>query len=114
MCIHIQNYNNFLNQYRDGGFLLGGDAGEAQLQELIREQITFQQMDELMTRSVGFFSDKATADQQADENKKYTTQTVFFNTSNRVSEVTNFTTIATNYYQKVSDQYFVQPKRKVD
>ena len=108
-----QNYNNFLNQYRGGGFLPGGDAGEAQFQELIREQITFQHMDELMTRSVGFFSDQATADQQADENKKYTTQAVFFTTSNRVSEVTNFTTIATNYYQKVSDQYFVQPKRKV-
>ena len=108
-----QNYNNFLNQYRGGGFLPGGDAGEAQFQELIREQITFQQMDELMTRSVGFFSDQATVAQQVEENKKYTTQTVFFTTSNRVSEVTNFTTIATNYYQKVSDQYFVQPKRKV-
>ncbi len=108
-----QNYNNFLNQYRGGGFLPGGDAGEAQFQELIREQITFQQMDELMTRSVGFFSDKATAAQQAEENKKYTSQAVFFTTSNRVSEVTNFTTIATNYYQKVSDQYFVLPKRKV-
>jgi len=108
-----QNYYNFLDQYRGGGFLAGGDAGEDQFQKLIREQITFQQMDELMTRSVGFFSDQATAAQQVEENKKYTTQTVFFTTSNRVSEVTNFTTIATNYYQKVSDQYFVQPKRKV-
>jgi len=108
-----QAYNNYLKQYRAGGFLAGGNAGEAQLQNLIREQITFQQMDELMTRSVGFFSDQDTADQKAEENKQYTAQAVFFTTSNRVSEVTNFATIATNYYQKVSDQYFVKPKRKI-
>ncbi|MDP6904794.1 MAG: hypothetical protein QF406_10135 [Verrucomicrobiota bacterium] len=108
-----QAYNNFLKQYRAGDFLAGGNAGEAQFQNLIREQITFQQMDELMTRSVGFFSDQDTADQKAEENKQYTAQAVFFTTSNRVSEVTNFSTIATNYYQKVSDQYFVKPKRKI-
>ena len=108
-----QAYNNFLNQYRGNDFLAGGDAGEDQFQELIREQITFQQMDQLMSRSVGFFSNQATAAQQAEENKKYTAQVVFFTTSNRVSEVTNFASIATNYYQKVSGQYFLQPKRKV-
>ena len=108
-----QAYNNFLNQYRGNDFLAGGDAGEDQFQEHIREQITFQQMDQLMSRSVGFFSNQATAAQQAEENKKYTAQVVFFTTSNRVSEVTNFTSIATNYYQKVSDQYFLQPKRKI-
>ena len=108
-----QAYNGFLNQYRGGGFLAGGSTGEDQFQELIRAQITFQQLDELMTRSVGFFSDEATADQKTEENKKYTAQAVFFTTSNRVSEVTNFTTIATNYYQTVIGQYFVQPKRKI-
>ena len=108
-----QAYNGFLNQYRGGGFLAGGITGETQFQELIRAQITFQQLDQLMTRSVGFFSDQATADLKAEENKQYTAQAVFFTTSNRVSEVTNFTTIATNYYQKVSNQYFVEPKRKI-
>ena len=108
-----QAYNGFLNQYRGVGFLAGGITGETQFQELIRAQITFQQLDQLMTRSVGFFSDQATADLKAEENKQYTAQAVFFTTSNRVSEVTNFTTIATNYYQKVSNQYFVEPKRKI-
>ena len=108
-----QAYNGFLNQYRGGGFLAGGITGETQFQELIRAQITFQQLDQLMTRSVGFFPDQATADLKAEENKQYTAQAVFFTTSNRVSEVTNFTTIATNYYQKVSNQYFVEPKRKI-
>jgi len=111
-----QAYNNFLNQYRSGGFLAGGDAGETQFQELIRAQITFQQLDELMTRSVGFFSDEATADQKTEENKKYTAQAVFFTTSNRVSEVTNFSTTSTNFtvhYAKLTDRYFVEPKRKI-
>ncbi|MDG2212194.1 MAG: SurA N-terminal domain-containing protein [Verrucomicrobiota bacterium] len=108
-----QAYKGFLNKYRGSGFLAGGITGETQFQELIRAQITFQQLDQLMTRSVGFFSDQATADLKAEENKQYTAQAVFFTTSNRVSEVTNFTTIATNYYQKVSNQYFVEPKRKI-
>jgi len=126
-----QAYNNFLNQYRSGGFLAGGSAGETLFQEHIREQIILGYvkidfssgrpisvpvqglLDQLMTRSVGFFSDQDTVDQKAEENKKYTAQAVFFTTSNRVSEVTNFASIATNYYQKVSDKYFVKPKRKI-
>ncbi len=111
-----QAYNNFLNQYRGGGFLSGGSTGETQFQELIRAQIIFQQLDELMTRSVGFFSDQATANQKAEENKKYTAQAVFFTTSNRVSEATNFSTTSTNFtahYAKLTDRYFVKPKRKI-
>ena len=129
-----QAYNNFLNQYRSGGFLAGGSAGETQFQELIREQIILGYvdidfssgrpipvpvqglLDRLMTRSVGFFSDEATADQKTEENKKYTAQAVFFTTSNRVSEVTNFSTTSTNFtvhYAKLTDRYFVEPKRKI-
>ena len=89
-----------------------GDSGEEQLQELIREQITFQQLDNLMTRSVGFFTDEATADQQAMDNKLYTAQAVF-STSNHIDSVTNLASIATNFYPTLIDQYFVQPKRQV-
>ncbi len=112
----IQDYNKFLDQYRSRGFLQKGQLGDTQFQELIREQITLQQLDQIMTRSVGFFSNQTITDQLAEENKKYTAQVVFFSASNRVSEVTNFSTTATNFtehYQSVADQYFVQPKRKV-
>ena len=80
-------YTGFLTQYRNAGLLGSGDSGEEQFQELIREQITFQQLDNLMTRSVGFFTDEATADQQAMDNKLYTAQAVFFSTSNRIDSV---------------------------
>ena len=100
-------------QYRNAGLLGSGDSGEEQFQELIREQITFQQLDNLMTRSVGFFTDEATADQQAMDNKLYTAQAVFFSTSNRIDSVTNLASIATNFYPTLIDQYFVQPKRQV-
>ena len=106
-------YTGFLTQYRNAGLLGSGDSGEEQFQELIREQITFQQLDNLMTRSVGFFTDEATADQQAMDNKLYTAQAVFFSTSNRTDSVTNFASIATNFYPTLIDQYFVQPKRQV-
>ena len=106
-------YTGFLTQYRNAGLLGSGDSGEEQFQELIREQITFQQLDNLMTRSVGFFTDEATADQQAMDNKLYTAQAVFFSTSNRIDSVTDLTSIATNFYPTLIDQYFVQPKRQV-
>ena len=106
-------YTGFLTQYRNAGLLGSGKSGEEQFQELIREQITFQQLDNLMTRSVGFFTDEATADQQAMDNKLYTAQAVFFSTSNRIDSVTNLTSIATNFYPTLIDQYFVQPKRQV-
>ena len=106
-------YTGFLTQYRNAGLLGSGDSGEEQFQELIREQITFQQLDNLMTRSVGFFTDEATADQQAMDNKLYTAQAVFFSTSNRIDNVTNLASIATNFYPTLIDQYFVQPKRQV-
>ena len=106
-------YTGFLTQYRNAGLLGSGSGGEEQFQELIREQITFQQLDNLMTRSVGFFTDEATADQQAMDNKLYTAQAVFFSTSNRTDSVTNFTSIATNFYPTLSDRYFIEPKRQV-
>ena len=106
-------YTGFLTQYRNAGLLGSGDSGEEQFQELIREQITFQQLDNLMTRSVGFFTDEATADQQAMDNKLYTAQAVFFSTSNHIDSVTNLASIATNFYPTLIDQYFVQPKRQV-
>ena len=106
-------YTGFLTQYRNAGLLGSGDSGEEQFQELIREQITFQQLDNLMTRSVGFFTDEATADQQAMDNKLYTAQAVFFSTSNRIDSVTNLASISTNFYPTLIDQYFVQPKRQV-
>ena len=106
-------YTGFLTQYRNAGLLGSGNSGEEQFQELIREQITFQQLDNLMTRSVGFFADEATADQQAMDNKLYTAQAVFFSTSNRTDSVTNFASIATNFYPTLSDRYFIEPKRQV-
>ena len=106
-------YTGFLTQYRNAKLLGSGKGGEEQFQELIREQITFQQLDNLMTRSVGFFTDEATADQQAMDNKLYTAQAVFFSTSNRIDSVTNLASIATNFYPTLIDQYFVQPKRQV-
>ena len=106
-------YTGFLTQYRNAGLLGSGDSGEEQFQELIREQIIFQQLDTLMTRSVGFFADEATAGQQAMENKLYTAQAIFFSTSNRIDSVTNFASIATNFYPTVIDRYFIQPKRQV-
>ena len=106
-------YTGVLTQYRNAGLLGSGKGGEEQFQEFIREQITFQQLDNLMTRSVGFFADEATADQQAIENKLYTTKAIFFSTSNRIDSVTNFTSIATNFYPTLSDRYFIQPKRQV-
>ena len=106
-------YTGFLTQYRNTGLLGSGNGGEEQFQELIREQITFQQLDNLMTRSVGFFADEATADQQAMDNKLYTAQAVFFSTSNRTDSVTNFASIATNFYPTLSDRYFIEPKRQV-
>ena len=106
-------YTGFLTQYRNAGLLGSGDSGEEQFQELIREQIPFQQLDNLMPRSVGFFTDEATADQQAMDNKLYTAQAVFFSTSNRIDSVTNLASIATNFYPTLIDQYFVQPKRQV-
>ena len=106
-------YTGFLTQYRNAGLLGSGKGGEEQFQELIREQITFQQLDNLMTRSVGFFADEATAGQQAMDNKLYTAQAVFFSTSNRTDSVTNFASIATNFYQTVINDYFIQPKRQV-
>lgn len=106
-------YTGFLTQYRNASLLGSGNGGEEQFQELIREQITFQQLDNLMTRSVGFFADEATADQQAMDNKLYTAQAVFFSTSNRTDSVTNFASIATNFYPTLSDRYFIEPKRQV-
>ena len=106
-------YTGFLTQYRNAGLLGSGKGGEEQFQELIREQITFQQLDNLMTRSVGFFADEATAGLQAMDNKLYTAQAVFFSTSNRTDSVTNFASIATNFYQTVINDYFIQPKRQV-
>ena len=103
----IQDYNKFLDQYRSRGFLQKGQSGDTQIQELIREQITLKQLDQIMKRSVGFFSNQTVGGQLAEENKKYTAQVVFFSTSNRVSEVTNFSTTATNFtehYQSVADQ----------
>ena len=106
-------YTGFLTQYRNAGLLGPGKGGEEQFQELIREQITFQQLDNLMTRSVGFFTDEATAGQQTMDNKLYTAQAIFFSTSNRTDSVTNFASIATNFYPTLSDRYFIEPKRQV-
>ena len=106
-------YTGFLTQYRNAGLLGSGKGGEEQFQELIREQITFQQLDNLMTRSVGFFADEATAGQQTMDNKLYTAQAVFFSTSNRTDSVTNFTSIATNFYQTVTDRYAIPSKRQI-
>ncbi len=106
-------YTGFLTQYRNAGLLGPGKGGEEQFQELIREQITFQQLDNLMTRSVGFFADEATAGQQTMDNKLFTAQAVFFSTSNRTDSVTNFASIATNFYPTLSDRYFIEPKRQV-
>lgn len=106
-------YNGFLNQYRNAGLLGAGQAGEEQFQELIREQITVQQLDTLMTRSVGFITDEATSGQQAMDNKLFTASAVFFATSNRTDSVTNFASISTNFYQTVHNNYFVPEKRKL-
>ena len=106
-------YTGFLTQYRNAKLLGSGKGGEEQFQELIREQITFQQLDNLMTRSVGFFADEATAGQQTMDNKLYTAQAVFFSTSNRTDSVTNFTSIATNFYQTVTDRYAIPSKRQI-
>ena len=115
----ITLYNNFLESYQTDDravrFLAAGKAGEIQLEEFIREDIALRLLDQLMTRSIGFFSNQTISGQVAEENRKYTAQAIFFSTSNRVSEVTNFSTTATNFtqhYQSVSDQYFVEPKRK--
>ena len=106
-------YTGFLTQYRNAGLLGSGKGGEEQFQELIREQITFQQLDNLMTRSVGFFADEATAGQQMMDNKIYTAQAVFFSTSNRTDSVTNFASIATNFYPNVIDRYAIPSKRQI-
>ena len=106
-------YTGFLTQHRNAGLLGSGKGGEEQFQELIREQIAFQQLDNLMTRSVGFFADEATAGQQTMDNKLFTAQAVFFSTSNRTDSVTNFASIATNFYPTLSDRYFIEPKRQV-
>ena len=115
----ITLYNNFLKSYQTDDtavrFLAAGKAGEIQLEEFYREEIALGLLDQLMTRSIGFFSNQTISGQVAEENRKYTAQAIFFSTSNRVSEVTNFSTTATNFtqhYQSVSDQYFVEPKRK--
>ena len=47
------------------------------------------------------------------DNKLYTAQAVFFSTSNRTDSVTNFASIATNFYPTLSDRYFIEPKRQV-
>lgn len=106
-------YTGFLTRHRNAGLLGSGKGGEEQFQELIREQIAFQQLDNLMTRSVGFFADEATAGQQTMDNKLFTAQAVFFSTSNRTDSVTNFASIATNFYPTLSDRYFIEPKRQV-
>ena len=106
-------YNGFLTQYRNAGLLGSGDSGEEQFQEWIREQIIFQQLDTLMSRSVGFFADEATAGQQAMAHKLYTAQAIFFSTSNRIDSVTNFATIATNFYPTLIDRYALPLKRQI-
>ena len=106
-------YNGFLAQYRNAGLLDPGKGGEEQFHEWIRERIILQQLDTLMTRSAGFFADEATTGLQARDNKLYTAQAVFFSTSNRTDSVTNFASIATNFYPTVIDRYFIQPKRQV-
>jgi len=106
-------YNGFLTQYRNAGLLGSGDSGEEQFQEWIREGIIFQQLDTLMTRSVGFFADETTAGQQAMEYKLYTAQAIFFSTSNRIDSVTNFASIATNFYPTLTDRYALPLKRQI-
>ena len=106
-------YNGFLAQYRNAGLLDPGKGGEEQFHEWIRERIILQQLDTLMTRSAGFFADEATTGLQARDNKLYTAQAVFFSTSNRTDSVTNFASIATNFYQSVTDRYATPEKRQI-
>ena len=106
-------YNGFLAQYRNAGLLDAGKGGEEQFHEWIRERIILQQLDTLMTRSAGFFADEATTGLQARDNKLYTAQAVFFSTSNRTDSVTNFASIATNFYQSVTDRYATPEKRQI-
>ena len=47
------------------------------------------------------------------DNKSSPAQAVFFSTSNRTDSVTNFASIATNFYQTIINDYFIQPKRQV-
>ena len=110
-------YDNFLSQYQRGGFLASGDDGKEQFREFIREEIIMSQLDELMTRSSGFFPDRAVKASLIEANKKYTAQAVFFSSSNHLASVTNAIdsngTLINKHYETMVDRYFIEPKRMI-
>lgn len=110
-------YENFLKPLKEGYFLSGGAAGEAQFEEFIREDLILGQLDRLMTRGSGFFPDHAVATTLAKANQQYTARAVFFSSTNNLAEVTKEAdangTVVTEHYPTVANRYFIEPKRLV-
>ena len=117
-----ENFTSFLTPLARAGFLHFdteqkevSEIGKKQFRQFILEGIIMEQLDELMTRSSGFFPDKAIEASLIEANKKYTAQAVFFSSSNHLASVTNAidanSTIITKHYETMADQYRIEEKR---
>jgi hypothetical protein len=117
-----ENFTSVLTPLARAGFLHFdteqkevSEIGKKQFRQFILEGIIMEQLDELMTRSSGFFPDKAIEASLIEANKKYTAQAVFFSSSNHLASVTNAidanSTIITKHYETMVDQYRIEEKR---
>ena len=113
----ITLYNNFLKATKptilQSGFWRQARLAKFNLRNLF-EDIALRLLDQLMTRSIGFSQTKPFPGKSLKRIENTLPKPFSFHQQPNF-EVTNFSTTATNFaqhYQSVSDQYFVEPKRK--
>ena len=101
------------------GYLPAGEQGKEIYREMIRQFLTLQQLEQLMSQSGGLFPDEFAADALLEEKKEYTTHAVFFSRSNHLTQAKITATNASSltniqkHYETLVDQYAIPAKRRI-
>ena len=105
---NVDQYDQLLEQLSKGGFIKKDRIGQKQFEDYLRSQLTLLQLNEIMTRSAGFWPDADMAETLAQQNRKYAVEAAFISLTNHTASATNYTDITkadgfTNHFNLDAD-----------
>ncbi len=115
---NADQYDQLLKQLAKGGFIASDRIGQKQFENYLRNRLTLLQLNEMMTRSAGFWPDADMAETLAQQNRKYAVEAAFISLTNHTASATNYADIIkaegfTNHFNLVADQYQVPVRRTI-
>jgi len=115
---NADQYDQLLKQLSKSGFIASGRIGQEEFEDYLRSRLTLLQLNEIMTRSAGFWPDTDMAETLAQQNRKYAIEAAFISLTNHTASSTNYADITkaegfTNHFKLVDDQYQVPARRTI-